>query len=57
MGWTPVNKLSLTRDFNTREIIVVWTDDVTGEQEKRFKFEEKREALEFAAREFNSLAM
>ena len=57
MGFTPVNKMSLVRDFNTREIIVTWTDDITGEHEKRFAFEQKQEALEFAAKEFNSLAM
>lgn len=57
MGWTPVNKMSLARDFKSREIIVTWHDDVTGEHEQRFSFEQKKEALEFAAVEFNQQAM
>lgn len=57
MGWTPVNKLSLFRDFGAREIIISWRDDVTGEHEKRFQFEQQIEALEFVTKEFNQLAM
>lgn len=57
MGFTPVNQMGLQRDFNRREIIITWRDDVTGDHEKRFPFEQKAEALEFAAREFNQLAM
>jgi hypothetical protein len=57
MGWTPVNKMSLTRDFKTREIIITWHDDVTGEHEKKFEFNQKKEALQFAAETFNALAM
>lgn len=57
MGWTPVNKMVLIRDFETREIVVSWVDDVTGDHEKRFPFDQKKEALEFSANEFNQLAM
>lgn len=47
----------LIRDFETREIVVSWVDDVTGDHEKRFPFDQKKEALEFSANEFNQLAM
>jgi hypothetical protein len=57
MGFTPVNTMCLERDFKTREIIVRWTDDITGAHEKRFQFYQNNEALEFAAKEFNSKAM
>lgn len=57
MGWYPVNQMSLTRDSETREIVVKWTDAMLGEQEKRFTWEQKEEALEFASKEFNQLAM
>ena len=49
--------MAIIRDSNTREIIVNWRDDVTGDHQKRFTWEQKKEALEFAAKEFNSLAM
>ena len=57
MGWYPVNSMTLVRDSNTREIIVTWHDDVIGKQEQRFTWEQKDEALEFARKQFNSLAM
>jgi len=57
MGWYPVNSMSLKRDSDTREIIITWHDDVTGDHEKRFTWEQKKEALEFATKEFNSVAM
>lgn len=57
MGWTPVNKMAITRDFKTREIVITWHDEILGDKEKRFTFEQKKEAFEFAAREFNSPAM
>lgn len=57
MGFTPVDEMSLSRDYKTREIIISWTDTITGKHEKRFTFEQKKEALEFAAKEFNQLAM
>ena len=57
MGWNPVNKMTLTRDSKTREVIVSWHDDVTGDHERRFSFEKEKDALEFAAREFNQVAM
>ena len=57
MGWTPVNKISLERDFKTREIIIKWHDDMLGDKEKRFPFEQKKEAMEFVAHEFNNLCM
>lgn len=57
MGFTPVNQMGITRDFNTREIVIKWKDDVLGEQEKRFRFEQKVEALAFAASTFNEVCM
>lgn len=57
MGWTPVNKITIVRDFETREIIVSWHDDQLGDKEQRFKFEEKDKAMEFATKEFNQLCM
>jgi hypothetical protein len=57
MGFTPVNHMEIDRDFETREIILKWRDDVLGPKEKRFKFEEKVEAMAFATRTFNALCM
>lgn len=57
MGYTPVDQITLIRDYKTREIVVSWVDGITGNHEKRFGFEQNKEALEFAAREFNQLAM
>lgn len=58
MGWTPVNTVTITREFNpTRQIVVTWIDDITGKQVKHFTFEQSKEAFEFAAKEFSSLAM
>jgi hypothetical protein len=57
MGFYPVNRVGVVREYNPREIVVTWHDDVTGDHEKRFSFEEHKEALEFAIRQFEQLAM
>ena len=58
MGYFPVNQVIITRVYEPkREIVVIWHDGILGILEKRFTFEQKKEALEFAAKEFNSLAM
>jgi hypothetical protein len=57
MGWYPVNKMTLVRDSDTREIIVSWNDSMLGDREKRFTWEEQEKALDLAKKEFNSLCM
>jgi hypothetical protein len=57
MGWTPVNKMTIERDFKTREIIIKWHDDQLGDKEKRFPFEKQTEALCFASTEFKQVCM
>ena len=57
MGFTPINKVTVVRNFNPREIIVTWIDDVTGEHEKKFDFHDESEAFLFAASKFKQLAM
>lgn len=60
MGWYPVNSVEIKRVSDgdgKREIVITWTNDVTGKQEKRFEWEEKEKAVEFASKEFNQLAM
>lgn len=57
MGWTPVNTLQIKRDFKTRQIIITWHDDVLGDKEERFTFEQKKEVIEFVDKTFNELCM
>lgn len=57
MGFTPVNKIKITRNFDPREIVVTWTDDVTGEHEKKFDVHDDAAAFLFAASEFKQLSM
>ena len=63
MGFTPVNTVTIERNFNSgviggeRELIVKWHDDITGDHEKRFGFREADAAFEFAAKQFKSLSM
>lgn len=57
MGFTTVNTLTVRRDFDTREIVVEWHDDITGDQVKRFPLEKEKEALEFVVDQFQTLAM
>jgi hypothetical protein len=57
MGWTPVDEMSLRRDYDSREIVISWKDAVCGKLEKRFPFDDKGKALDFAKKEFNQLAM
>lgn len=57
MGWTPVNKITIVRNFHPREIVVTWNDAVVGDKEKRFAFDAEKEVFEFVVREFNSLCM
>lgn len=57
MGFTPVNEMQIKRDLKTRKIIITWHNDIIGKQEKEFSFEEKKEALVFAAKEFNQFCI
>lgn len=57
MGWTPVNTISVKREFNGRTIVVNWTDSVLGEQQKTFPFEDEDKALQFVMETFTQRAM
>jgi hypothetical protein len=57
VGFTATNKVTIERRFSPREIVVRWIDDVTGEHEKRFDFNDAVGAFMFAAQEFQSLSM
>jgi hypothetical protein len=57
MGWYPVSEIKIIRNYTPREIIVTWTDAILGAKEKRFAFDQEKEAMEFATKEFNLLAM
>lgn len=58
MGWTPINKISIERVFETMRLIVVsWDDEFLGQQEKRFPFTDAAEAIKFAQDQFTILCM
>ena len=57
MGFTPTNQITITRNFETRVIIVAWVNDVIGPYEKRFDFQDEAGAFLFAARIFKERAM
>ena len=57
MGYTSTNRVEIVRKFNPRVIVVVWTDDEVGSQEKAFDFQDADAAFAFAANEFKKLSM
>lgn len=57
MGWTPVNNVEFKRDFASREIVVKWMDEVSGQFEMRFGFDKAKEAFDFALEHFTEKAM
>jgi len=58
MGWTPVDRVTIYRDYTTRELVVEYkVADNKVLQVKRFKFDQDQEAFDFALKEFTQLAM
>lgn len=56
MGWTPNNKVEITRTDN-RTILVRWWCDVLGLHEKEFAYEDSAKAFSFAQEIFDARAM
>lgn len=57
MGWTPVNNISLVRDFVTRKIVVSWHDEMTGDNKEEFEFTAEDLALELIKKLFKERCM
>lgn len=57
MGWTPVNEVTVERDFDTRLILVRWKDEMLGHKQETFPFEQEKEAFEFALKTFSERCM
>ena len=57
MGIHHVNKVQIIRNYNPREIIVSWHDDILGFNIQKFTWDQLSQATKFASDKFEELSM